>query len=84
MTYTRNAAFEVNDLDDGVVLFDAGQQVLHHLNGPATLVWELVEGRDFETVTDAVARVLEVDTAQAADITTRALDQFRAIGAIAG
>ncbi len=82
MAYTRNAEFEVNDMTDGVVLFDVQRNVVHHLNGPATLVWEVVEGRELEEVTAAVAQVMEIPPAEASAIARECVEQLQSIHAL--
>lgn len=82
--YVRNPRFEVNDMTDGIVLFDPDAQVVHHLNGPATLVWEVLPGRDVPAVAAAVAEILEVGLAEARTITDSALGELVRIGALQG
>lgn len=84
MVFTKNQSFEVTDMTDGVVLFDPATQSAHHLNGPATLVWEVAEGRDVAGVVDAVGRVLEVPEAEARPIAESAIAQLQAVGALQG
>lgn len=82
MTYTRNSGFEVNDMSDGVVLFDVSRNVVHHLNGPATLVWEVVEGREFDEVALAVAQVMEISSGEAEAVARASIDQLQSIHAL--
>ena len=79
MAYTRNTDVEVNDMSDGVVLFDAQRNVVHHLNGPATLLWEVVEGREFADVVAAVAQVMEIPAPEAESIARDGIEQLRQI-----
>lgn len=82
MAYIRNADIEVNDMSDGVVLFDGRRNIVHHLNGPATLVWEVVEGREFDEVVAAVAQVMEISSAEAEAIARESIDQLQQIHAL--
>jgi PqqD family protein of HPr-rel-A system len=44
--YVPRKCADVLDLDmgDGLVLFNRGSSVVHHLNGSAALVWQLCDG----------------------------------------
>lgn len=84
MAYTRNQAFETNDMSDGVVLFDPQRNIAHHLNGPAMLVWEVAEGRTFEEVARLVADILEVPGEEADAVARSAVEQLSVIHAVQG
>lgn len=82
MGFSRNADFEVNDMSDGVVLFDAERNIVHYLNGPATLVWEVAEGRDVDEISAAVAQVMEVPDDEARSIARTGIEQLQRIGGL--
>jgi hypothetical protein len=49
------AGLEVNEADDGLVVYDPATDMVHHLNASASLIFELCDGsRD----PDAIARIL--------------------------
>lgn len=82
MAFIRNTEFDVNDVSDGVVLFDVSRNIVHHLNGPATLVWEVVEGRELDEVVAAVAQVMEISSTEAEAIARESIDQLQQIHAL--
>lgn len=81
-TPSRTEGVDVSDLRDGVVVYDPRTHTAHHLNPVATLVWELVGGRDVAGIAAQVARVLEVDAATARDYTRSTLEQLRTQGVV--
>lgn len=79
----RRDGIEQTDLSDGAVLFDPTDQVAHHLNASAMLVWELVDGRPVSSITQEVQRTLEIDPQEAKEYVRQALDQFADLGLLA-
>jgi hypothetical protein len=52
---TTVGGLEVNEADDGLVVYDPATEMVHHLNASAALIFELCDGwRD----PDAIARIL--------------------------
>lgn len=51
----RLESLEVNEAEDGLVVYDPAHDMVHHLNPSAAVIFDLCDGtRD----TDAIARVL--------------------------
>ena len=64
----RVASLEVNEAEDGLVVYDPATDMVHHLNPSAAVIFDLCDGtRDPE----AIARVL----AEAYDLHSPPLDQ---------
>lgn len=74
----RRPTIEANDLPDGLALFDPDQNVAHHLNAVASLIWELCDGRQRTEITSAVAGILELDEEQSAAYVDDCLSVFEA------
>jgi len=80
----RRNGFEAVWSSSGLVLVDLGTDVLHHLNGPAAVVYELVGGRSLDELIDAFAALADEDRPVASSAVTAALDALADIDAIAG
>jgi hypothetical protein len=51
----RLESLEVNEAEDGLVIYDPGRDIVHHLNPSAAVIFDLCDGtRD----ADSIARVL--------------------------
>jgi len=81
---SRQSGFEAVWSSSGLVLVDLGTDVLHHLNGPAAVVYDLVGGRSLDELIDAFAALADEDRPTASSAVTAALDALAEIGAIAG
>jgi len=81
---SRQSGFEAVWSSSGLVLVDLGTDVLHHLNGPAAVVYDLVGGRSLDDLIDAFAALADEDHPTASSAVTAALDALAEIGAIAG
>lgn len=80
----RRSGFEAVWSSSGLVLVDLGTDVLHHLNGPAAVVYELVGDRSLDDLIDAFAALADEDRATASSAVTAALDALAEIGAVVG
>lgn len=80
----KNAGFEAAWSSSGLVLVDLATDVLHHLNAPAAVVYELIGGRSARELADAYAALAEVSDSDAQKVVKVALDHLAEIGAVAG
>jgi hypothetical protein len=62
-TYPRQPeALEVNEADDGLVVYDPWHETVHHLNSSAALIFDLCDGtRDAETIAQIVGEAYSLD-----------------------
>ena len=81
---SRRSGFEAVWSSSGLVLVDVGTDTLHHLNGPAAVVYELVGGRSLDELIDAFAALADEERSTRSSAVTTALDALAEIGAIAG
>ena len=72
----RGPGLEVSEVADGLLVYRAADDSVHHLNEPAAVVFELCDGRLRDGLTDAVASLLGVPTQQAATIVDRAVAEL--------
>lgn len=73
---------EVNEADDGLVVYQASTDRVHHLNATAGVILELCDGRhDAEAIADFLARGFGLD-APPLDETRQTLAQLEAEGLI--
>ncbi len=73
-------------MPDGVMVYRAADDSVHHLNPSATIVFELCEGRTRDELVPAVADLLDLSWAEAGavvDDALAALTPLRLIGPIA-
>ena len=66
----------------GLVLVDLAQDVLHHLNEPAAVVYDLVGDRSAAQIAEAFAVLAEFGDSDAREATATALAGLASIGAI--
>jgi hypothetical protein len=67
----QTEGLEVNEADDGLVVYDPAHDMVHHLNPSASMIFELCDGnRDV----DAIAQLL----AEAYDLASPPRDEARA------
>lgn len=51
-------SLEVNDADDGLVVYDAARDEVHHLNPSAAMIFDLCDGvRDVDAIASVLAEV---------------------------
>jgi hypothetical protein len=62
-TYPRQLeSLEVNEADDGLVVYDPAYETVHHLNASAALIFELCDGtRDAETIAGIIGEAYSLD-----------------------
>ena len=73
---------EVNEAEDGLIVYDAAANRVHHLNVSATVIFELCTGEnDEERIVALVDQAFALD-ASAAEETRAGLAQLRAEGLI--
>lgn len=65
----RVDGLEINEADDGLVIYDPGQDLVHHLNHTASIVFDLCDGtRDPAEITRIVAEAYSLDTPPTSDV----------------
>ncbi len=53
---------EVNEAEDGLVIYDPAHDVVHHLNPTASLIFDLCDGtRDATTIADVLGETFGLD-----------------------
>ena len=62
----RSDSLEVNEAEDGLVVFDAVHDTVHHLNPSASLLFDLCDGtRDVATIAGLLGEAFGLDSAPA-------------------
>jgi hypothetical protein len=75
-------SLEVNEADDGLVVYDAAHDQVHHLNPSAALIFDLCDGiREVDEIAATVAEVFRLDELPLAETRT-GLDDLEARGLI--
>ena len=60
---TRADSLEVNEAEDGLVVFDAAHDTVHHLNPSAAVIFDLCDGtRDEVAIATALGEAFELDS----------------------
>ncbi len=69
--YPRKAdPLEVNEADDGLVVYDPVHDMVHHLNPSASMIFDLCDGtRDAESIALILAEAYDLDTPPRDDAT---------------
>jgi hypothetical protein len=76
------ADLDVNEVEDGLVIFDPATERVHYLNGTAALVFTLCTGEhDASAIAELVRRVFQLADPPAAEV-DGCLDQLRGEGLI--
>jgi len=58
----RAHSLEVNEAEDGLVVFDPTQDMVHHLNPSAAVIFDLCDGtRDADEIAAILAETYELD-----------------------
>jgi hypothetical protein len=67
--YPRKAdALEVNEADDGLVVYDPVHDMVHHLNPSASMIFDLCDGtRDAQSIAAVLAEAYDLDVPPQAD-----------------
>ena len=57
----RRQSLEVNEAEDGLVIYDPASDMVHHLNPSAALIFDLCNGsRDLESIARVVGEVFDI------------------------
>lgn len=57
------ATLEVNEADDGLVIYDPANDMVHHLNATASVVFDLCDGnRDADDIAGVLAEAYGLDS----------------------
>ena len=57
----RRQSLEVNEAEDGLVIYDPASDMVHHLNPSAALIFDLCNGsRDPESIARVVGEVFDI------------------------
>jgi Coenzyme PQQ synthesis protein D (PqqD) len=58
----RTESLEVNEAEDGLVVFDPRRDMVHHLNPSASVIFDLCDGaRDAEAIAAMLAEAYDLD-----------------------
>lgn len=58
----KAGALEINEADDGLVVYDSAHDMVHHLNPTAALIFELSDGtRDIDAIAVILAEAFGLD-----------------------
>jgi hypothetical protein len=58
----RIESLEVNEAEDGLVVFDPSRDMVHHLNSSAAVIFDLCDGtRDAATIAAVLRRAYELE-----------------------
>jgi PqqD family protein of HPr-rel-A system len=83
--YVPRKCADVLDLDmgDGLVLFNRGSSVVHHLNPSAALVWQLCDGvGTVAQLSDDIAAEFELQPVTVQEQVGRLVGEFEALGLV--
>ena len=59
----RTEALEINEAEDGLVIFDPAADVVHHLNPTASMIFDLCDGtRDAEEIARVLAEAFQLES----------------------
>ena len=76
------ADLDVNEVEDGLVIFDPATERVHYLNGTAALVFTLCTGEhDAAAIAELVRRIFQLAEAPASEVDA-CLEQLRGEGLI--
>ncbi len=71
------------DMEDGLVLFNRGSSLVHHLNPSAALVWQLCDGEgSVEQISSDIADEYELDRGVVQEQVGSLVGEFEALGLI--
>jgi PqqD family protein of HPr-rel-A system len=83
--YVPRKCADVLDLDmgDGLVLFNRGSSVVHHLNPSATLVWQLCDGvGTVEQLAADIASEFGLPVTEVQEQVSQLVGEFEALGLV--
>lgn len=57
----RAEALEINEAEDGLVVYDPARDMVHHLNPSAAMIFDLCDGtRDIEAIANVLAEAYQL------------------------
>lgn len=62
---TRVDGYETHDVRDGLVVYRADDDSVHHLNAMATLFYELADGRSLTDIARSFGTIFDLDAQEA-------------------
>lgn len=78
---TARTDLEVNEVEDGLVIYDTSRDRVHYLDTTASIVFALCTGANDEaTMTTQIARSFDEDPSEVAAHVATAIDTFRREG----
>lgn len=80
----RHPAVETARFDAEAVLYDERTGVVHHLNGSASAIWLLLDGRPVDDLVRALAAATGVSPDELRPDVVATIEQFHAAGLLAG
>jgi len=78
----KKPGFEAVWSASGLVLVNLSTDMLHHLNGPAAVVYELVDTRSLAELVDTYSALAGISGAAAEEVVETALESLRGIDAV--
>lgn len=79
----KTAGFEVNEVADGLVLYETGAEKVHYLNHTAAVVYELCTGENSESaIAELLGRAYGLDEPPTGEV-DRCLIHLRSQGVVA-
>jgi len=73
---------DVNEVKDGLIVFEPTRDLVHHLNATAAVVFTLCDGsQDTATITALVAKTFDLDDAPIREV-EECLGQLRNLGLV--
>jgi hypothetical protein len=59
----RREGLEIDEAEDGLIVFDPGEDMVHHLNPSAAVIFDLCDGsRDLDAITALLGEIYELAT----------------------
>jgi hypothetical protein len=59
----RRDGLEIDEAEDGLIIFDPREDMVHHLNPTAAIIFDLCDGsRDLDTIAALLAEIYELTT----------------------
>ena len=83
--YTPRKRADVLELDmgDGIVLYDPGSRLVHHLNPSASLLWQLADGEaTLEQLVEEVSQELALDPTELHEQFSGLIAELDALGVV--
>ena len=83
--YTPEKRADVLELDmgDGIVLYDPGSKLVHHLNPSASLLWQLADGEaSLEQLVEEVSQEFDLDASELHEQFSGLIAELDALGVL--